>query len=156
MAVNYQDYDPEVIEQAFLNAVLPLKAAGTIRTLEPYGGQLSVEEIDEITHLFPAVFVIWSGASAREVAKSDGAASGATFIVADRNLRGPDSARRGATPVESPGVYALLKQIRALVHNKPLVAGWFHPRMIREAPLAYNPKEGLAIYEAVYEMRTRT
>ncbi|MDY0187797.1 MAG: DUF1834 family protein [Syntrophus sp. (in: bacteria)] len=156
MAVNYQDYDPETIEQAAIAAVQSLKTAGTVRTLEPYGGQLSVEEIEEITPLFPAIFVIWGGAEVREHNRADGAGTALTFIVADKNLRGTDAARRGATSSEAPGVYSLLKSIRGLVHGKTLVAGWYPARVIREAPMAYDPQGGIAIYEAVYEMKTRT
>lgn len=152
----YETYDIDAIEQAFLGALQPLKTAGTIRTLEPYGGQLSVENLEELILLFPAVFVMWGGMQVRELGKADGAGSGASILVCDRNLRGPGAARRGDGHSPSPGVYALLKEIRELLLRKPIVPQWFHPRLVREAPLAYDPDGGLAVYEAVYELRTRT
>jgi|Deesub1362A_J573_1020465.scaffolds.fasta_scaffold01454_18 phage gp37-like protein len=139
------------IEDAFLSALEPLREAGTVRTLESYGGQLSEEELKKGTPRFPAVYVIWGGTEIQEVNRLDQLRAQVSVIVCDRSLRGEAAARRGAP--EAPGVYAVLEQARGLLHRRAVLAGWSTARLLREGPLAYDREGGLAIYEAVYEVK---
>lgn len=148
------DYDISAIEAAALALLLPLKTAGSIRTLESYGGQLDVEDIGKLTLLFPAVYVVWSGVQVQAYGNNDGLSCGLTAIVCDRNLRGAQAARSG--DAASIGVYALLGRIRALLHGAVIDREFYQAQLVREAPLAYDPKQSLAIYEALYELRRRT
>lgn len=148
------DYDISAIETATLALLQPLRTAGTVRTLESYGGQLEVDDIEQITLLFPAVYVVWSGVQVRAYGSADGLTCGLSAIVCDRNLRGAASARTGDSA--SLGVYALLGRIRAILHGATIDRQFYQAQLVREAPLAYDPKQGLAIYEALYELRRRT
>lgn len=152
------DYDISAIEAATLAALLPLKTAGTIRVLESYGGQLEVDDVGKITLLFPAVYVVWAGVDVRGYGQADGLSCGISTIVCDRNLRGPHAARSGdpAPGGNSPGVYSLLGDIRAILHGATISREFYQAQLVREAPLAYDPKQSLAVYEALYELRRRT
>lgn len=147
-------YSIKAIEDAFLSALQPLADAGTVRTLESYGGQLDAGELEEAAFRFPAAFVIWGGSEVAVENRTDQVRAAISLIVCDRSLRGEAAARRGAP--ESTGVYAILEQSRALLHRKAVVEGWTPARLTREAPLAYDREGGLAVYEAVYEIRRRT
>ena len=148
------DYDISAIEAAALALLLPLRTAGTIRTLESYGGQLDVDDIGRLTLLFPAVYVVWSGVQVQAYGSADGLTCGLSAIVCDHNLRGAASARSGDS--SSIGIYSLLGSIRAILHGAVIDRQFYQAQLVREAPLAYDPKQGLAIYEALYELRRRT
>lgn len=146
-------YEIEAIEDAFVGALQPLKTAGTVRTLETYGGQLNVEDLADLTLLFPAVYVMWNGSEISELSRLDQLVARVTLIVCEQSLRGQAAARRGAP--ESAGVYTILEQTRALLHRKSVLSGWTPATLTREAPLAYDQEGGIAVYEAVYRMKAR-
>lgn len=149
------DYDIAAIETAFLTALQPLKTSGMLRTLEAYGGQLETVGTKGLPPLlFPAVYVMWAGIQVSEYNRSDGITCGVAVICCDRNLRGVEAVTRGDDA--SPGVYELLKQVRALVHGKSMDREFYQAQLAREAPLAYDPKQRMALYEALYELRRRT
>lgn len=152
------DYDIAAIETATLTALLPIKTAGHVRTLETYGGQLDVDDLSKLTLLFPAIYVIWSGVEVRSYGNAEGLACGLTVIVCTQNLRGTGSARSGdPAPGGTPyGIYDLLGEVRSYLHGKTISREFYQAVLLREGPLAYLPGKSLAIYEALYELRRRT
>jgi phage gp37-like protein len=146
-------YDIKAVEDAFITALEPLKTAGTIRTLETYGGQLNAESLEQVTFNYPAVFAIWLGCDVTVVNRADVTTARMSVIVCDRSLRGEAAARRGSAT--NPGVYALLEEVRGVLHLKRVVEGWTPPVLRREAALAYVSEGSPAVYEALYEIRAR-
>ena len=147
-------YAVQTIEDAFVTALTPLKDAGTLRTLETYGGQLNEADIEKITLRFPAIYVVWGGSDIEQANRTDNLVARVSVLICEKSLRGQAEARRGAT--ESPGVYALMEQARALLHRQFVLDGWTPARLVREAPLLFDRDGGLAVYEAQYQMKTKT
>lgn len=149
-------YEIADIEDGFIAALGSLKTAGTIRTLETYGGQLDVERLEDLTINFPAIYVIWGGFTATEMKRSLDEKHRVSLIFAHRNLRGEAAARRGAAG-EATGVYAIMVQARGMLHKRRVVdwPGWTPAKLIRATPLAYTGEGGIAIYEQVYELKAR-
>lgn len=143
-------HDFEEIEDAVIAALDPLRSIG-LRTLDTYSGELEVEELEEMTHQFPCVYVIANGLSLKPGNRYDKYEAGVTVIVGDRNLRGSKAAARG--DASSPGVYALLLAARGELHNKKLLAAWAPLVLTDEAPLVYSPKQNICLYTAEYRTK---
>jgi len=140
----------EQTEDAVLAALEPLKSSG-VRTIEPYSGQLDVEELEEVTIRFPCIYVIAGPIKSTIKNKLDESVISLTLIVGDRNLRGSASVTRGDTT--SPGVYNILKDARGIIHRQRMINGWTPLFLKSEDVLAYAPASGICIYAATYEMR---
>lgn len=143
----------EAIEDGVLSALQPLKSSGTVRTLEPYAGQLGEPDLRVMATRFPCLYVIaqglevsWSGAMSEQHVT-------VSLLVAAKNLRGPQAAARGDS---TPGAYDVLEAARAALHRKTVVSGWSVMRTVREAPVVYAPETGICVYEATYEIRRKT
>lgn len=140
----------EQIEDAVLTALEPLKSSG-VQTIEPYSGQLDVEELEEITIRFPCIYVIAGPLKSTVKNKLDESVVSLTLIAGDRNLRGSAAVTRGDTT--SPGVYQILKESRVAIHRQRMITGWTPLFLKSEDVLAYAPASGICIYAAAYEMR---
>ena len=140
----------EQIEDAIITSLTPLMAAGTVKTLAPYSGQLGEPDMRIMAGRFPALFVVcqgmdivWAGAVSEQTIA-------VTLFVAARNLRGASEAARDA------GAYNVLEAARALLHRKVVTAGWSAVRAVREAPVIYAPETGVCVYEATYTIKRKT
>lgn len=140
----------EQIEDAVLAALEPLKSSG-VRTVEPYSGQLDVEEIEEVTIRFPCIYAIAGPIKSTIKNKLDESTISLSLIVGDRNLRGSASVTRGDTT--SPGVYQILEDARGVLHRQRMINGWTPLFLKSEDVLAYAPASGICIYAATYETR---
>lgn len=140
----------EQLEDAALDALTPLRSRG-LRTLEPYAGDLEVEELEEITLRFPCIYVIASGLGVGWDNRLDKYSMDLTLMVGDRHVRGAAAAARG--DAASPGVYELLAGARDLLHNQKILEGWTPAQVQHEGPLVYAPKKFICIYIATYRLR---
>lgn len=140
----------EQIEDAVLAALEPLKSSG-VRTIEPYSGQMDVDELEEVTMRFPCIYVIAGPLKSTIKNKLDESTISITLIVGDRNLRGSASVTRGDTT--SPGVYKILEDARGVIHRQRMINGWTPAFLKSEDMLAYAPASGICIYAAGYAMR---
>ncbi len=136
----------EQMEDAALAALAPLKNEG-VRDLDIYVGQFEVEKLEDLQARFACVYV-----SAGEIKMPDGPASrprlGFTLLVGDQNRRSARAAVRGDG--SGPGVYAILKRSRDLLHQKKLISGWRTFQLEAERPLVYLPKQRICLFEALY------
>jgi len=141
----------EAFEDAAIARLETLKAEG-LKTLAPYAGELNTDDLEAVTILFPAIYVVAPGIAVKTINKFDDATQRLILMVADQNTRGNAAAARG--DAHSPGVYHLLDRCRTLLHRRPLVAGWSPLRLTGESALVYNPESGLCIYTAEYQAQT--
>ena len=123
--------------------------------MRPTGGQLNESDIEKIT-LAISRDLRGLGRFGYRTGEPDGQPDVArvSVLICEKSLRGQAEARRGAA--ESPGVYALMEQARALLHRQFVLEGWTPARLVREAPLLFDRDGGLAVYEAQYQMKTKT
>lgn len=144
----------QLIEDAVLTALSPLKGKG-VKTLEPYSGQLEAgpEDLMAITRVFPCVYVAAGGLSSVTENRTDTIDTSVVMVVGDRNPRGPSSASRGDGA--SPGVYAILENIREVLHGQRIVSGFLSLSRQREYPVFFKPADGVCLYLAVYGTRRR-
>jgi phage gp37-like protein len=143
----------EILEQAVITALQPLKTGGGLKTLEVYAGQAEADDIEELarmTAFFPCIYVVATGLIVEAKSRFDDEDIGVMLIVGDKNLRGIDAARRG--DINSPGVYDLLDQSRSLLHRKVITTGWPAMRLEKAVPLYLAPKKGICIYAAHYRI----
>ena len=141
----------EQLEDAVIAQLESLKAVG-LRTLEPYAGQIEVDELEEITFRFPCIYVIAPGLTNVVANSVDECRLELTLIVGDRHLRGAVQAARG--DVASPGVYDLLQSARKVLHRTRIINGWTPLYLKSEAALAYMPLDGICLYTAGYETKS--
>lgn len=141
----------EQAEDAILSELESLKSQG-LRTLAPYSGQLDVTAIDEITLLFPFIYVAAQGIQVDPVNRYDDYRLDVTLVVGDKNVRSSTAPARGDST--SPGVYALLELARAKLHKKKVITGWTPLTLASEEPLIYAPQDYICIYSAVYSAST--
>ena len=142
----------EQLEDAVVTALTPLLTALTVRTLEPYSGQLDIDEVEAITRRFPCVYVIAPSLEHTPRNRYGDYAVPVTLIVGDRNLRGVKAAARG--DAGSAGVYSLLESIRNNLHNRRIHADWSPFVLRRESQLAWAPELSICLYQAEYETKT--
>lgn len=156
-------YTIDAIEDAIMARLAPLRtgyegdvpetgpvveAAGTVRTIKTYQGELDSEEaIARATRLFPAIIVMYGGSEyddhgARKIERAT-----CVLFVCDKSLRTDDEARRGGEA--NPGAYTLLNAIRELLVNARLGLDIFPLELLRERPVWFG--RGVSIYSAEYE-----
>lgn len=141
------------LEDATLEALAGLSELG-LRTLEPYADQLNVEDLEAATYQFPCIYVI-AGPLRQEIRnRYDEQRVQVTLIVGDRNVRGSEAATRGDS--ESPGVYALLREARLLLHRKRVASDWSTFECIGEEVVAFAPKSSVCVYAATYTTKRMT
>lgn len=137
-------------EDAVIAELEPLKAEG-LKILQVYAGQLDVEKIQDMTLLFPCLFVIAGPLELKNRARYLDYRLQIALIVGDRNVRGSVAATRG--DASSPGVYRLLELARSRLHSEKLLKGWAPLVVTSETPLVYAPGSDICLYEAIYETR---
>lgn len=144
----------EALEQAAIAALQPLRESG-LKTLDVYAGQAEADDIEELarmTALFPCIYVVATGLIVETKNRFDEEDVGLMLLVGDKNLRGTDAARLGDS--NSPGVYALMEQSRALLHRKIIATGWPAAKLEKAVPLYLAPKKGICFYTAHYRFGT--
>jgi phage gp37-like protein len=142
--------DISAIEDAFLEALAPLKAEG-LRTLDSYADEIGTAELETGTRRLPAVFVVWAGGSVESVNQADLYTVQVLVLVCDQDLRGQKAARRGIG--SSPGAYHWLDRCRALLNRARLLPGWTPARLLREG--AVSADDRMVVYQQIYEMKAR-
>ena len=140
----------EAIENAILSKLEPLKSEG-LKTLEPYAGQLDVEELEDLTFQFPCIYVIVQGLHVDPDNRSDQGKMETALLIGDRNIRGSGAAARGDTV--SPGVYRLLSAARSKLNRQKAIAGFTALSIRYEGPVIYDPKRDICLYEARYDLK---
>ena len=143
-------HDFEEIEDAFIDALTPLRSQG-LKTLDTYSGQIEVDELEELTLQFPCIYVIAGPLWIDEINRYNKYEAEAVLFVGDKNVRGSRAAARG--DASSLGVYDLLELARGRLHSKKILSAWAPPLVKREQVLAYMPKESVCIYTATYWMQ---
>ena len=141
----------EALEDAVITALTPLLGAG-LKTLEPYAGQMGVDELEAVTVRFPCIYVVAGTLNLESRNRYDGYAMSVTLIVGDRNVRGAEAATRGDSV--SVGVYSLLESARGYLHNKKILSGWSPFVLRREDQVVFAPETNICIYAAEYETKT--
>nr|WP_319491805.1 phage protein Gp37 [uncultured Desulfobacter sp.] len=143
----------EQIEEAALAALADMAQLG-VKTIAPYSGELEVDELKQITVRFPCIYVIADGLAIDWRVGSDECRIDLIIMVGDKNYRGNRTAARGSA--NNPGVYSMLKEIRARMHRKVMLPGWAPAVVMSESPEVYIPKRGLCLYSARYSVQTIT
>lgn len=148
--MNETPHEFQVLEDAVLAALQPLKTEG-VPILEYYDGQFSDEKaMTRLIDRFPAVLVIAEGMEADPHNRVDKAKVAVTIYVLGRHLRGPNKAARRT---DEPGVYAILRRIRSLINARTVAAGWDALTWAGEGPRFVGPEASVSIYEANYSTR---
>lgn len=145
-------HDFQLIEDGVIGKLTSLLDQG-VRTLDAYSGQLDVEEIEEITLRFPCIYVLASPLEAVERNQRVDYEVGVALLCGDKNLRGSRSAARGDHA--SKGVYRILEEIRGKLHHVKVAAGWSPLVLLKEAPVIYEPKLNLCLYQAEYRTKAQ-
>jgi phage gp37-like protein len=144
----------EQLEDTLSAKLEPLKTSHGLRTLEPYAGQLSdAAELERMTARFPAIytavedmgFEVQNRALIMEIRFG--------LIIGDRHVRGPEDASRGDGL--TVGVYALLEQVRQLIHNTRLLDGWTPASVQSETPIIVAPRHAACVFGARYRIRAK-
>ncbi|MBU8912336.1 MAG: DUF1834 family protein [Desulfobacterales bacterium] len=141
----------EQLEDAALAVLAPLEAGINVRTIEAYAGQLETDDLTRITTRFPCVYVIADGLQTTRRNNMDDSRLLLMLLVGDKNYRSNAAAARGSTT--RPGVYAMLEAARGVLHRKKILPAWTPACLISEEPQVYDPKNGLCLYTAVYELQ---
>lgn len=144
----------EQLEDAALAALAPLEAGIGVRTIEAYAGQLETEKVSMITTRFPCYYVIADGLGNSRSNNMDDSRLALMLLVGDKNYRSNAAAARGNAT--RPGVYAMLEAARGVLHRKKILTAWAPACLVSEEPQVYDPKNGLCLYTAVYELQTMT
>ena len=132
------------------SVITKLEAIEGLKTISSYSGQLNVDEIERITFQFPCIYVVANTLKQTDFNRVSKYEIDFSLIVGDRNVRGSKASARGDT--SSPGVYGLLENIRELIHNKKMMAGWSPAKLIDEHPIIYLPEYHICVYSATYKM----
>jgi len=142
----------EQLEDAALTALASLTSIN-VRTIEAYAGQLEVDDLTRITTRFPCVYVIADGLQTIRRNNMDECRLALMLLVGDKNYRSNTAAARGNTT--RPGVYAMLEAARGVLHRKKILTAWTPACLISEEPQVYEPKKGLCLYTALYELQAQ-
>ena len=143
----------EELENAALAALMPLQASTGVRTIEAYAGQLEVDDLSRITIRFPCIYVMADGLINTRSNNIDDCRLSLILLVGDKNYRSNKSSARGDTT--APGVYAILKAARDALHRRKMFAAWSPICLISEEPQVYEPKKGMCLYTAKYELQAQ-
>ncbi|MFH1136576.1 MAG: phage protein Gp37 [Pseudomonadota bacterium] len=139
----------QILEDAVITALTPLKASLGVKTLEPMQDLSTVDDLNALARRTPAIFVAADDLTSQVHNRDDIISLAVNILVCDRGAR-YEAASRGATGV-GPGVYVLLGAIKNALHEKRLIAGWRPLSRVREGALDVDPAKGLAIFAAQYE-----
>jgi phage gp37-like protein len=144
-------HELEIVEDAVLAALSPLKGLG-VRTIDAYAGRLdAVASAPGLQSRFPAVWVAPRKLSADAVNQVDLVVADLHILVGDRHARGPGSARRG--DAVGPGVYAVLDAVRNILNGQPIIDQWSAFRWVQEEALVADQARGLCVFAALYRTR---
>jgi len=139
------------IEDAAVEALMPLKKSKKIRTLDFYDGQLDQEELSAITLQFPAVYVVCGDLRNQENNRINESKIGLSIIVGDSNLRGKSATRGDYT---SAGIYYILQSIFEIIHNQKLLPAPWTPFTLRAVNQVVNSRKyRLWVYGMEYEAK---
>lgn len=139
----------EELENAAITALETITAV-SMRTVEAYAGQLEVDDLTRITARFPCVYVIADGLRVVRKNSIDECTMSLMLLVGDKNYRSNSASARGDST--APGVYEILESARGVLHRKKLLAGWSPAYLTGEEPKVYEPRKGLCLYTATYEL----
>ena len=143
----------EELENAALAALMPLQASTGVRTIEAYAGQLEVDDLSRITIRFPCIYVMADGLKITRKNSIDDCSISLLVLVGDQNYRSNSAAARG--DAKAPGVYAILAAARNALHRRKMFANWSPMYLVSEEPQVYEPKKGLCLYTAKYEVQAQ-
>ena len=143
----------EQLEDAALAALMPLQTSTGVRTIESYAGQLEVDDLARITIRFPCIYVMADGLINTRSNNIDDCRLSLILLVGDKNYRSNTAAARGDTT--APGVYAMLKAVRVALHRRKMLDGWAPICLVSEEPQVYEPKNGMCLYTAKYELQAQ-
>jgi phage gp37-like protein len=143
----------EQLEDAALAALMPLQASTGVRTIEAYAGQLEVDDLSRIIIRFPCIYVLADGLQNTRSNNIDDCRLSLLLLVGDKNYRNNTAASRG--DATSPGVYTILKAVRDALHRRKMFAAWSPICLVSEEPQVYEPKKGMCLYTAKYEMQAQ-
>ena len=142
----------EELEDAVLTALETMSAV-SVRTIEAYAGQLEVDDLTRITARFPCVYVIADGLRVVRKNSIDECVMSLMLLIGDKNYRSNSASARGCGT--APGVYAILEAVRGVLHRQKLLIGWSPAYLTGEEPKVYEPKKGLCLYTAIYEIQAQ-
>ena len=142
----------EQLEDAVLTALESMTSV-SVRTIEPYAGQLEVDDLTRITARFPCIYVIADGLRVVRKNSIDECTMSLMLLIGDKNYRSNSASARGDTI--APGIYAILEAVRGVLHRKKLLTGWSPAYLTAEEPKGYEPRKGLCLYTATYEIQAQ-
>ncbi len=151
------NYSKTEIEDALIAVLAPLHSdqGGDVRKIAGYQGELDSENLTQFVIQFPAILVAFAGSAYKMDAYPYMIEELTyTILIADRNMRGNEAARKGAP--RTVGTYTLMRQVRQLLHGKRLdlsMATSDPLTIVREVALV-NTKT-VSIYSAEYLVRQK-
>ena len=141
--------DYSTLEDALLDALAPLKAAGTARTLESYGGEFSPDSFGQFPIQYPALYVCLAGLDSEPANQADHREAAVEIYAATKNLRGEKDARRG--DARTAGAYELIEAARGKL-NRLTLTGAGRLTLKSERLIGYSKTLGLCVMRAEYRM----
>ena len=139
----------QILEDAVLGALEPLKTELEVRTIEPIQDLSTVADIKSLVRRTPAIYVAADELVSQGRNRDDIIHLVVNIMVCDRGVRYEDASR--GTPGVGPGVYAILEAVKDLLHEKRLIAGWNPLTRRREGALDVDLTGGIAIFAAQYD-----
>ena len=139
----------QILEDAVIGALGPLKAGLGVKTIEPIQDLSTVDDMNALVKRTPAIFVAADELVSQVHNRDDLVSLSVNILVCDRGVR-YETASRGI-PGVGPGVYAMLEAIKGALHEKRLIAGWRPLSRVAEGALDVDPAKGMAIFAARYE-----
>ena len=142
--------DYSALEDAILEALEPLKNAGTVRTLDSYGGEFSPDSFGQFPIQYPALYVCIAALDSEAANMADRREITVEIHAASRNLRGEKETRRGDS--RTTGAYEVMEAARSKLNRLPLTnAG----RLVlkTERLIGYSKALGLCVIQAEYRLK---
>jgi len=140
------------LENAAITALESMTSVD-IRTIEAYAGQLEVGDLTRITARFPCIYVIADGMRVIRKNSIDECTMSLMLLIGDKNYRSNAASARG--DATSSGIYDILEAVRGVLHRKKMLTGWSPAYLIKEDPEIYEPRKGLCLYNATYELQAQ-
>ncbi len=142
------------IEDALVEALVPLKDSHGVATLKGYEGELSsAEELSAAIPRFPGVLVVYVGSRFVPDEGGGGRVEHMTWtvLVADKSLRSKAEAKKGGG--QTTGCYELLGGVKAALWGGIVAPGLAPAELTRQEVIFQD--SGLAVYAAVFEIEQR-
>ncbi|WP_457571306.1 phage protein Gp37 [Desulfovulcanus sp.] len=126
-----------------------LKRVQGVRTVRSYGGEFSPDSIGQELIQYPAILPCVVEAEFEPVNLKDKVEPIIKVYLADKNLRGQESARRG--DATSVGVYYLQQEARKALNRKPILGGVLFLK--KQKVIYYSKSLGLCVAEQIYTLK---